>query len=949
MAMYLKYFGSGVLLVLFGVAGCGSGSTTTCNYLDTLNFAVDAYDVPAQDTGLDSNLGDTSIFTDMAQETMQDMDIDVEIIPGAFGSPCESNKDCESGYCIETPDGYACTNTCVTDCPDGWDCRTTMIGQDLVSICIPAGITLCRPCKLDTQCGGGHCIKLEDKGYCGLDCKDDRNCPKGYSCKDVTPIEDIGQATIKQCVPNTMSCDCNLLTQGKQRVCERKNSFGRCFGYETCDAVKGWIGCDAPEPMEEICNGLDDNCNGITDEFAKPPDYPCQKKVDGIGTCKGNWECKDGGWVCDARTPEAEKCDGQDNNCDGKIDEAWPKLGKPCYVGKGACTTIGVYVCNSAKDGVECQGTPGQSSKEKCNYIDDNCDGQTDETFKDAAGVYDNDHFCGNCYTDCTKLWNPETVHANGKCIVKNEVPKCGYTCVASYADADGNPDNGCELFIDPDAIYVSVPANAGQDSSVCGNWDAPCASIGYGLNRAAATGRHKVLVSEGIYPEQVTMKNGISLRGGFNAVTWQEEPDTNITIIQGRSPSGSAQTKAVIAQGITKATTLSGFTIYGENNYSGNSGNSYGIYVSNSGKNLTIEHNIVYAGKGAKGRDGKFGNIGGHGKNGKPGNNGWANNSASCSGSNPGGAHGASTCGANGGNGGAGTCPFCSTHYVWLYNTYVVDSCSMQNSGANGTGAGHGSGGTGGYNYYLDARDCNTVITNSVSAIGKDGHSGGTGMNGQAGTGCNDAKGSVASGEWVPGKGTAGNTGTAGGGGGGGGSGGGVAMVNGKCLDGYTFGGSGGGGAAGGCGGTGGAPAFGGGASIAVMVVCDNSNCPVIKDNLLIRNSGGNGGIGGAGGLGGAGGIGGGGGREGSSGYAWAVGTGGHGGNGGNGGNGGGGGGGCGGPSYGILVHGTASYCSQNQFDHLGDGGHGGAGGSSNGHSGAKGSDGAALDCKAL
>jgi len=947
--MRTQYLNSVFLIAFLTMAGCGSNGTTPCNCPDSQCNIADAQDSIFYDNGLDSNAEDVSIFIDLGQDTARDVTFDGEIQPGGFGSACESNKDCESGYCIETPDGYACTNTCVTDCPEGWDCRTTMIGQDLVSICIPAGVTLCRPCKLDTQCGGGHCVKMDGKAYCGLDCKDDENCPRGYSCKEMEPNQNIDKPTVMQCVPDTLSCDCNLLTQGKQRVCERKNDYGRCFGYETCDAIKGWVGCDAPEPMVEECNGLDDNCNGITDEFAKPPEYPCEKKVDGIGTCKGNWECKDGGWVCDAATPEAEKCDGLDNDCNGRIDDLWSDLGKPCYVGVGACTSIGASVCNATMDGVECQGTPGQPSDEKCNYIDDDCDGKTDEDFKDASGVYNDDHFCGNCYTDCSNLWDPVTNHANGKCLVKNEVPRCGYECVASYADADTNPDNGCELFIDPDAIYVSVPANNGSDVGTCGTWDAPCASIGYGLDRANSGGMHKVLVSEGIYPENVVMKNGISLKGGFNAVTWQEAPDTNITIIQGRSSAGTSHTKAVIANGITQATTLSGFTIYGENNYSGNSGNSYGIYVKGSDTNLVIENNIVYAGMGAKGGDGTPGKIGDKGHPGKPGNNGWANNSASCSGSNPGGARGTSTCGAAGGAGGAGGCPFCTTHWEFLYGD-VVDSCFEQHTGVSGSGAGHGNGGKGGYNYYVDASNtCNTVITNSVSAIGKDGTPGDNGIDGQAGSGCTDANGTMKSDEWTPAKGGSGNSGTAGAGGGGGGSGGGVAMVNGKCLDGYTFGGSGGGGGAGGCGGIGGSPGLGGGASIAIMVICGNSGCPVIKDNLLIRNSGGNGGPGGNGGLGGAGASGGAGGLEGSSNYAWAVGTGGHGGNGGNGGNGGGGGGGCGGPSYGILVVGSGSYCANNTFDHLGDGGKGGKGGLSNGHPGSNGVNGQAVDCKTL
>ncbi len=63
---------------------------------------------------------------------------------------------------------------------------------------------------------------------------------------------------------------------GATRPCSAKNEHGECFGFETCDAEQGWIGCDAAIPEAERCDGLDQNCDGQADENAPCDDGdPC--------------------------------------------------------------------------------------------------------------------------------------------------------------------------------------------------------------------------------------------------------------------------------------------------------------------------------------------------------------------------------------------------------------------------------------------------------------------------------------------------------------------------------------------------------------------------------------------------------------------------------------------------------------------------------------------------
>jgi hypothetical protein len=60
--------------------------------------------------------------------------------------------------------------------------------------------------------------------------------------------------------------NCNAPKNGDKRDCENMNTYGTCYGFETCDETNGWGECDAREPEPEYYDGIDNNCNGETDE-----------------------------------------------------------------------------------------------------------------------------------------------------------------------------------------------------------------------------------------------------------------------------------------------------------------------------------------------------------------------------------------------------------------------------------------------------------------------------------------------------------------------------------------------------------------------------------------------------------------------------------------------------------------------------------------------------------
>ena len=81
--------------------------------------------------------------------------------------------------------------------------------------------------------------------------------------------------------------------------------------------------------------------------------------------------------ICVPTNDGIEICDGLDNNCDGSIDEGFD-LGAACSNGLGICEAFGILVCNGS-GGVECNSVAGEPSQEICgDSLDSDCDGQLD-------------------------------------------------------------------------------------------------------------------------------------------------------------------------------------------------------------------------------------------------------------------------------------------------------------------------------------------------------------------------------------------------------------------------------------------------------------------------------------------------------------------------------------------------------------------------------------------
>ena len=472
--------------------------------------------------------GDDVVEDDVSGEDSGPLPLDC---PGGPMCECEVNGDCDNSQCIDTPNGKQCAETCITSCSDekNFKCATVeSTGGDVTTICVPKYGRMCDPCTESKACkslglSDSLCVVHGEGGaFCGVGCELDAECQTGFTCKQVTSIEKIKG---KQCVPKAPAgseaefgdCTCSdaAVKQKLQTACYIENigndgKVSLCKGKRVC-LVAGLTKCTAPKPEAEVCDGIDNDCDGDTDENSCDDSNACTTDacksegkcihIDMSGTpcnaddnvCTANDACQQGLCIpgalkdCNDNNPCTKDACDMATGCTKSNDNGAPcDDDNPCTVGDtckaGACVSGAAKTCKTEEECLVGKCSPATG---KCVFLelDAPCDDGNACTKADACkqgfctGKAMNCDDANPCTSDvCAKDTGCKSVPNTAPCNDDNactDSDGCkGGKCVGLAKDvtvacADSNPCTTDICDVSKGCVHINSSKSC-EDGNVC-------------------------------------------------------------------------------------------------------------------------------------------------------------------------------------------------------------------------------------------------------------------------------------------------------------------------------------------------------------------------------------------------------------------------------------------------------------------------------------------------
>ncbi len=448
---------------------CVAGSWQACGNADyTAHNALYEAGSETKCDGFDNNCDDA---VDNIQEA------DRELCTKQSGACSGAKKSCSGGSWQACDDNSYLVNNTEYESGDESKCDNIDNNCDGSVDNIPDGD---RPLCVNQN---GVCV--DSRRSCGgaagwLACDDARYKSYVDSTLGAGIYESVGGAETKcDGLDNNCSGTADFILDADKPLCEKQ--AGVCSGAKkSCGGATGWLVCDTAEYLQapdglyydpdlqsgvELCDARDNNCDGTVDNGIDKQTDPdncgscnnictsslthrlpaCIAGVCGHGECEVGWSDPDGDgnctYLCEETNGGVEKCDGVDNDCNGTVDDTWSRSGGVC-TNPGGCKNdvcfAGTGVCRSAGILI-CNG---DGSDVECDAVA-------------GAPSEDPEATCDNLDNDCNGTVDDPWINGDGKYFQNTACGNCNTDCTAIFDKP--NATGVCDVTGAPECMMECV------------------------------------------------------------------------------------------------------------------------------------------------------------------------------------------------------------------------------------------------------------------------------------------------------------------------------------------------------------------------------------------------------------------------------------------------------------------------------------------------------------